>query len=261
MPCNQSPRHKNRPRPLLIATMLTVLLAPIFPATADTRPEINFDQSNPPFAFEENQTLKGIYPAIVKAVFDRMGTPVELSAMPWTRALRQTDEGKTGIAGLYKNKSRQERYDYSNPIYTETLKLYTLKNKSFPYNSLEDLAGKTIGVVRGWSYGDLFDSAKDAKLFKTVPANDDYTNIQKLLKGQIEVIVAIPETIKTIAKEKNIEFEIAEIPTPIISNPTHIAFNKAAQKKDLLEQFNRALEDIKQEGVYEKIKNQTSDSK
>ena len=63
------------------------------------------------------------------------------------------------MVSIYKNNMRLNIFDYSDPLFEEHLAVYVKKGKGFSYTRLSDLRGKSIGLVRGWSYGEDFDAA------------------------------------------------------------------------------------------------------
>lgn len=220
---------------------------------AQEKISINFDESNHPFMYGAASEAKGIYPSLIEAVFNKMGTPAHLEAMPWKRAIANIDEGKAGVGGLYKNTAREAKYDYSAPLYEEKLVLYTLKGKSFPYAKLEDLNGKALGAVRGWSYGDAFDAARTAGKFKVEEAESDQLNLKKLVADRVDAIIASPLAIEPILKKEALAGKIEALPNPLAANDTYLAFNKKAGQSALLVKFNEALAAMKADGSYEKL--------
>jgi len=90
-----------------------------------------------------------------------LGEEVAVRAVPWKRAIAYLDGGKGGLGGIYKTKPRLEKYDYTDEIFSEEIMVYVPKGKAFAFSSVYDLAGKRLGVIRGWSYGEEFDEARE----------------------------------------------------------------------------------------------------
>ena len=49
-----------------------------------------------------------------------------------------------------------------------------------------ELKGKRVGINRGVSYGEVFDSARRAGLFETEEATDNQANLRKLILGCLD---------------------------------------------------------------------------
>ncbi|CAK0777058.1 hypothetical protein CCP2SC5_770001 [Azospirillaceae bacterium] len=197
---------------------------------------------------------KGLYPLLIKAAFDRMGVPVVLQTAPWRRALTSSLEEAIGIGGIYVNSDRLTKYDYSDPIFHEELMLYTVPEKLFSFETLDDLAGKTIGGMRGWSYGDAFDQARAAGKFKVEEVSKDEQNVGKLVVGRLDAIISTRECLDVLRQTMSREIgSLILLPKPLISNATYLAFSKAQHKAYLLTQFNVALIQMRQDGLYQKL--------
>jgi polar amino acid transport system substrate-binding protein len=161
--------------------------------------------------------------------------------MPWKRALRYADNGKIGIAGIYKNEDRLRRYDYSNEIFEEKLAIFIHKEMNLNYKAIGDLKGRTIGVIRGWSYGDEFDHYRRQNLFIVDEAQSDEANFHKLLKKRIDCAIAIEESGQGILANEIFSSHIVQLHPYVATNATFLIFPKSARQTPLLSQFNLAL--------------------
>ena len=118
------------------------------------------------------------------------------------------------------------------------------KQNEFQFNNIKDLYGKTLGVLRGWSYGDSFDmEVKNGKIL-VEEANSDKFNLLKLTnKRGLDAVLSIKEagfyTIKSF-NFKNIS--ISE--KSVVKHTTHIAFNKKSNKQKLINEINKELLNI-----------------
>jgi polar amino acid transport system substrate-binding protein len=236
----------------VLAAIIVILLGCSICYSAETV-DIAVDQENPPFMYAKNGQAAGLYPTLVESVFKRMNIPVSIKPLPWKRAQILADKGETGIAGIYKNKERIAKYEYSDEIFQEKLILFVLKGHEFPYKKIDDLAGKKIGVIRGWSYGDDFDTARKKEAFKVEEVAGDDQNFKKLLNGRIDCLVAIEETGRSFLAQAPFKGKIAELSTPVAVNPTYLIFQKKAKAAELLPTFNTTLSKMKKDGEYTKL--------
>lgn len=81
----------------------------------------------------------------------------EIRRYPWRRVLHNGENGEGLIFGIYKTPERLKIFQFSEPVYTDKVWLVSRCDNSFSFNSLQDLKGKTIGIVQGSSAGDEFD--------------------------------------------------------------------------------------------------------
>jgi polar amino acid transport system substrate-binding protein len=217
--------------------------------------EIAVDESNPPFMYKDKGSgdVLGLYPAIVEALFDKVGEDVSVVAYPWKRLLLLSEVGEVGVAGIYKNSKRQLIYDYSDPIYEERIVVFMRHDGVFPFQAVEDLKEKRIGVIRGWSYGDSFDSARKNNLFVTENSISDEYNFKKLALGRLDCVLAIDLSGELLLQKLELQNDIVASRIPLIVNPTYIAFSKESNKGNLIQMLNNAITELKAEGDYKDI--------
>lgn len=214
---------------------------------------INFDAENPPFMYIKNGKAAGIYPEAIAAAMAAMGVTVTLDAKPWKRALAEIDDGKSGIGGIYKNAERVQKYDFSDPFLTENIAVYFNKSKPIDFKTLADLHGKKIGVIRGWSYGDAFDTArKTGTTIHVEEVNGDRANLMKLSEGRLDAVLSIEESGQAIIAEAKLT-NIGQSKIYLASNKVHLAFNKTARQAELLAKFNKTIAAMKQNGSLDRI--------
>lgn len=214
---------------------------------------VAFDEANPPFMSALNGKPAGIYPALVQEAFKRMGTEVTIQTMPWTRVIAGIDEGKSGVGGIYQNAERLKKYDYSEKIFEEVIQVFVAKAKPFAFAGVESLKGKTVGVIRGWSYGDAFDSAVKSGAIKAEETESDTLNLKKLALGRIDAVLAVRESGAGAIASETLGDKVAALDPPLSSSPTYLAFAKSAGKTDLLARFNEAIAAMRADGSFDKV--------
>lgn len=213
---------------------------------------IQIDQADPPFMYAEGGAPAGLYPAIVAQAFSRMGVAVGIDAVPWKRALAAADSGSAGIAGIYKNSERLAKYDFSRPFYLERLGVYS-RGGALAYAKLQDLYGKTVGVIAGWSYGDEFDAAVKAGKIRVEAVSGDEGNMRKLALGRVDAVLAIVESAELSLRKLGLAAEIRRAPAFLASYEVHLAFAKSAGKAELLARFDDALRGMKADGSFDSL--------
>ncbi len=235
-------------RPRILSILLA--LAASLSGAAEPPVLINVDDGNPPFMYAVNTQARGIYPALIRAAFQLMDTPVQVEAKPWKRALEEIDTGRAGVGGIYKTAERLQKYDYSEPIYVENLLVYYHVSNPLLFTQVPDLAGKRIGVLRGWSYGDAFDQTRRQGLFQVEEVGSDDQNFRKLEAERIDAVISIQESGTTLVKKyRTLSFSLV----PLSQNPTFLVFPKSARRTDLLKRFDQAIRELRRTGTYKSI--------
>jgi len=211
---------------------------------------IDIDEANAPFMYARDGKAAGIYPALIEAAFKRMNVPVTVQAKPWSKAIQEIDAGTAGVAGIYKNAEREKKYDYSEQVFVERLVVFFNKSTPLNYTKLEDLTGKRVGVLKGWSYGDDFDKARKAGAIPCEEADADAQNFQKMDQHHLDASVAVFESGNALLPKYK---SIAYAATALSRNPTFLAFAKSAGRGALIKQFDQAVKDLKASGELQKI--------
>lgn len=103
----------------------------------------------------------------------------QVEYFPMARLLNHVNNGYGIAFGLSKNSERLQTMQFSDFIYANFVWLVTSSKQEFQFEKIDDLKGKTVGVIRGVSYGDEFDSNKN-RLFKV--EEDTASHVARLKK-------------------------------------------------------------------------------
>lgn len=232
---------------MVLSRLLLASLLGCCPLLAQAVTLVAIDHANPPFMYQQDEQPRGLYPRMLQAVFARVGEPLDIRPMPWKRALLRGANAELGIAGIYQNSQRLQIFDYSVPLFEEKLLLYVRQDKPFAFRQLADLHGKNIGVIRGWSYTDAFDQAVRDGLIRTEEGSADEANLRKLASGRLDAVLVIELAGQHLIQQPGLD-NLMALPEPLSINPTYLVFAKRAQQQDLLQRFNRALQDMQADG-------------
>jgi polar amino acid transport system substrate-binding protein len=143
-------------------------------------------------ARDQLDQLRPISP-LYQAMFDYfeqdMSVKFEIKRYPWTRLLQHAENGEGLVWAMTKNQERLRIFHYSEPIFRRYVWIATRSDASFNFSDIADLKGKTVGLVRGASYGDQFDQKKGS-LFKVeedvaAPA----ARMKKLISKRMDVML------------------------------------------------------------------------
>ncbi|OUS26909.1 hypothetical protein A9Q99_16995 [Gammaproteobacteria bacterium 45_16_T64] len=216
--------------------------------------QISIDQAYPPYMYTSNGNVMGLYPVLISAVFERMGYRAEAKGYPWKRALHLGEVGKSGIGGIYMNEERVKIYDYSDPLYDEELVVYVQKGKEFSFNDVADLRGKKVGLNYGWSYGDAIDRARESGVFVSDDSvRNNVANFKKLVGGRIDCFVVDELAARKIIAEQGLEDKVVRLDSAISINSGYLVFSKNRNDQELLADFNRTLQIMRDEHSYDEL--------
>ena len=144
---------------------------------------------------------------MLKHIFEKAGHKIDYKVVSWNRALQDAENGEVaGVIGasifdLPTGHRSTELMGQNNECF------FVKASSDFAYKSIEQLKGKKIGTVAGYTYTDVVNEfeKKNKNLFD--PATGDKavtTNMKKLLAGRIDVIIENEFVFKYMSsKEKN----------------------------------------------------------
>lgn len=154
-------------------------------------------------ALDENGKLKPLrawQQKLFEYLEQELDVKFDVRRYPWARAERNALAGAGLIFGLPKNPDRLRELRYSEAAQRNTLWLVTRSDATFPFESLADLQGKTIGAVRGYGYGEQFEQARN-KLFRVeddIPSRA--TRLQRLLLKRVDAVLLYQPSWQTAAE-------------------------------------------------------------
>ena len=201
---------------------------------------------------------QGYTAALIREAFKDQGWTVKIEFYPWARALHLARTGEVdGLMPEYFNSSRKNEFMYSFPFRGGPLVLYQRKADAVAFSTdpvkdqdraLRALKGKRFGVVRGYLNTPVFDAA--FYLHKE-EANDDATNLRKLVYGRIDFAVIDQRVAEYLIRTQYPDYagKLEPMQPPLAENPLYIAFSlKSPQHMAARAAFDRGLAHMQKDG-------------
>jgi len=206
----------------------------------------------PPYQIVENNQVRGFSTKVVKTVLERMKVNVNsLRAYPWKRALKMIEKGKAdALFSANYTKDRTEFAFYPDEKIVNSLwVMWVREEDELKFESFDDLLGKNVGIVRGYSYTPEFlNFVKKHDIYEEVA--DDEQNFRKLNAGRVDFISAELGNGLYIVKNLGLDKIIPLVDNPIKSDGLYIIFNKNNVPEFFVEKFSDELKKLKQESLY-----------
>ncbi len=114
----------------------------------------------PPVSWVDHNQLVGVAPKATQILFGELGYKVHMRAdSNWKRCLREVEQGNADIVvAAYRIESRERYLHFTKQhIISDPVTLFVHQDNANQFNQLEDLKGKTVGLLLGDSFGDTFD--------------------------------------------------------------------------------------------------------
>ncbi|MBM7062302.1 transporter substrate-binding domain-containing protein [Pseudomonas sp. UL073] len=207
----------------------------------------------PPFT-DIHLPNRGLAGDLVSSALDRAGYTLDYSEKPWARALHELQSGACDVlVDAWYSPERAAYALYSEPYLVNRIRLFQRRGAAIPFSSLADLRGRSIAVVRGYSYAPAFDN--DPAL-QRVPVIDFEMGARMLAAGRVELFVedewAAQFHLQRSLPELREQFDT--LPRPLAENGLHILVRKShPQAAQIVAAFNRALQAMRDDGSYARI--------
>lgn len=206
-----------------------------------------------PFEYtNEKGEFVGIDVDILKAIAADQNFDYELQSLGWDGAVAAVQAGQADaiIAGATIN---QERIDsgwiFTDGYYNATQSAVVRKDSTI--KSLDDLKGAKIAVKNGTAGADYANQLKEQYNFKITVFEDSPTMYQDVLAGNSDACFEDTPIIAATIKENGLDLKILE-GSENEGAPYGLAIMDSANQ-ELLDMFNKGLEDIKANGTYDQI--------
>lgn len=184
-------------RSILFLILTCLVFAPVTPVLAKDEPlEFGYIEL-PPFGYTNGDgRIDGYLAEVAKVVFERMELPVRFRELPASRLYHQIATGDTamtlGPAGLHQ--LADHAYESGEPAITLTLSVYR-RTDAEPVSSIEELRGKRVILMQGYSYGRLagfFETAADSMDLKRARTHASALNMLLYERGDYLLSYQVP---------------------------------------------------------------------
>ena len=209
----------------------------------------------PPYQIIENNHVSGFSTKVIETVFQRMKVKIRsIKAYPWKRAIIMIEKGEADAlfsANFTKDRTEFAFYPAENIVNSPWV-MWVREEDELKFESLDDLLGKRIGLVRGYSYTpELWSFVKQHDIYQEV--TNDEQNFKKLDAGRVDYISAELGNGLYIVKSSGINTIIPLKNNPIKSDGLYIIFNKNNVSRTFVDTFSAELKKLKQEPLYKSL--------
>lgn len=234
-------------------TMLSVFFMFGGKASAETI-KIVSDTAYAPFEFKDSdQVYKGIDVDIIKKVAELQGWDYDMTFPGFDAAVNAVQAGQADalMAGTTVTEARKKVFTFSDTYYDTAVVIYTRSDNKI--SSYEELKGKVVGVKNGTAAQSFLEKNKDkyGYTLKTFDTSDLMNN--SLDSGSIDAAMD-DEPVVQYAIKQGKAYAINMDGEKVGSFA--FAVKKGSKYEYLVDEFNEALSQMKEDGTLEEIINQ-----
>ena len=204
--------------------------------------------------------VKGLEIELIQSMARQVGCNVKFEQGEWVDLLESLQLGKIDmLGGASRTEAREMFAHFSIPYRHESFVLYLLTEniENYAEKSIFELMDEKfrLGITEDYIYGDAISAIQDKEVYQsqivTVPITE--VNYYNLMQGNIDGFLEDPFVAGYTLKRKGIASKISASGIKVHSGDVSIMFSKVSIKPERVEQFNMALDSIKDSGEYKKI--------
>jgi ABC-type amino acid transport substrate-binding protein len=247
---------KSKSRVSTLLAVLTVFAVAIFAvgcgssddSTTDGGGEtltVGSDIPYPPFEQGKPGSYTGYDIELVEAIAEKIGRTAEFQDTSFDTIFRDLAQGRFEAVSSATTitDEREETVDFTNPYYFSEQAI--LVKEGSDIDSVEKLSGATIGVQQGTTGQEFVEEKVDAGELRPYPQGPDAVNALK--SGVLDAVVIDIPVAENAVNAGGIEISAA-IPTE-----EDYGFVVAQDDKELLDEMNEALDELKGDGTFTAI--------
>lgn len=206
----------------------------------------------PPF-IDEKIPSKGILFDLSELAFKSVGYSIEKKILPSTRTQEYLFKGEVdALNQFWYSDERAKTMLFSKPYLFNSVHFFKRKGSAITYNNLRDIKEYTIGIVQEYYYGEEFIKAKKEYL-TTYETGTTEQLLRMLDNNRLELALSD----KIVAQETIKKFGLPGIEMlkkPLFKAGLHLVVDKKnPHGQEIVEAFNKGLENIKKNGEYERV--------
>lgn len=236
-------------------TVGLITLGLVGSASAQERETVELVTLNWPPYYGEELPDGGFVTTVAREAFARSGYDMEVTFVPWARAMAQAEAGNAdGLLGAYHNERRAEKFRFSEALYNDHVGFIALADSGIEsYDTLRDLEGYTVGLGRGFTVSPAFDNAD---YIDKDPARNNEVNIHKLFAGRVDLVVESWFVIANRIEELGYPREdVVFVEPPVATNGLYVALSRElANDAELIAAFNEGLAEMRADGTYDDLR-------
>ncbi|MBU2710842.1 substrate-binding periplasmic protein [Zooshikella harenae] len=218
---------------LLMMTAISIY-APILSAVDNSKlsavDKAKFDyifatESWPPY-YGHAMVDEGFMAEVIYKSYARVGKKVHILYTSWNRAFERTKNGLyDGVVGIYYVPEREAYIKFSSPITFSRQALFSIKSKGINGDTIKDLLGYKVSVVRGYYYSSEFNDAPFIAKHEEVSTEK---NLTMFLGGRVDLIAADERVLKYFLHRNHPEVAWSDLKRNVdLAVPTvHLGFPK-----------------------------------
>lgn len=205
-----------------------------------------------PYNYVSDGKFIGVDIDILNAAARDMGVVIDFVPLPWRRALMAFQSGDTdGMFQLAPTPQRFRDWSMVGPLRSTRLVFAVMADSGIAdFDDVPGLAGRTIGVVNGFTYTPDFNAGRH---FIREGSVDDETGLRKMLMGRVQMVVGGQMNLRFAIDSLGVRDAIRILPTPLDVQPRYVGFLRDPERLEKAAMLQHALARMQRDGRIDAI--------
>lgn len=243
---------------ILVASIVMFLWRPVF---GEQIRQMRFVSDPwPPFTIgkEGGPAEGGIAIEFCRELFSRLDVKFSATLFPWKRTLSYLKTGEADLTfPLVQNEERSTYIAFTDVVMSEKSRVWFLAQREggpIHWETVEDLKPFSIGVVSGYTHGEIFMQAIKEGTLKTERCLSYEQGIKKLLHGRMDMLLGNESVIYSLIKaHPEWQGKLQFTPKFSCQHAYRIGISKKSPLVGLIPEINRVILKMKTDGAIWRI--------
>lgn len=190
---------------------------------------------------------------VVKESYHEMGYSIKLTVVPWTRVIFLLEENRADIVfPIGRNSERLDLMFFSEePVNPVSYVAYSKKDKNYEWKGLDSLKGHTVGVKKGFNYGNKW--LETQKMVKVYEVNTILQGFTMLQGGRFDFYLGYEYNWDYVIDHNRLSDKFVKYP-PFFNDYEYLAALKSSKKgRELLKIFDEGKKRLIKKGKIKEL--------
>lgn len=207
-----------------------------------------------PYA-DEKLPNGGFSTDLVREVIKKIGAETNIRFLPWKRGYELAGSGEALATFPYvKNPDREAVMLFSEPLYIDISRIFSVKANPVPFTGEESLKGKTICNPAGYVVYPMIKAGLEAKTLRLQEPGDMPTCVKFLDLGRADFIISSLPVMRTISENLGLTEKLTWAEKPFRESPSFLIVGKNTPGgAEFLKKFNTGLAAYRESPAYAEL--------
>lgn len=207
----------------------------------------------PPYSLiEEDGTWSGTEAEIWEEISERTGWEIETQRVAGNAIFGQLDTGRSDVAAnnYALTEERAENYIYTDPVYADANTI-AVKDWNDEINTIDDLAGKTVGVMAGQAADIPLTELSEELGFELIRYEGTGDAFQQLEIDRVDAVGGPRSLLNEYIERRGVDFEILE--ENLTATPVVYFLPETEEHAKIRDELNVVIEEMIEDGTIGEI--------